>query len=171
MNVSRVTATQEDFLTYYIDNKKKYGIADDFLTLELTESFAIEDNARLFELVEALHKNGIRCSIDDFGSGYSSFDLLRKVKMDEIKIDRDLLTPGFDAQRDKTLHKMLIDLSRSFGMTVVQEGVETAEQFELVKELGCEVVQGYYYAKPIPLEEYRIFIKTNTSIRYKSRVK
>ena len=171
VNVSRVTATQEDFLTYYIDNKKKYGIADDFLTLELTESFAIEDNARLFELVEALHKNGIRCSIDDFGSGYSSFDLLRKVKMDEIKIDRDLLTPGFDAQRDKTLHKMLIDLSRSFGMTVVQEGVETAEQFELVKELGCEVVQGYYYAKPIPLEEYRIFIKTNTSIRYKSRVK
>lgn len=171
VNVSRVTATQEDFLTYYIDNKKKYGIADDFLTLELTESFAIEDNTRLFELVEALHKNGIRCSIDDFGSGYSSFDLLRKVKMDEIKIDRDLLTPGFDAQRDKTLHKMLIDLSQSFGMTVVQEGVETAEQFELIKELGCEVVQGYYYAKPIPLEEYRIFIKTNTSIRYKSRVK
>ena len=171
VNVSRVTATQEDFLTFYIDNKKKYGLADGFLTLELTESFAIEDNARLFEIVEALHSSGIRCSIDDFGSGYSSFDLLRKVKMDEIKIDRDLLAPGFDPVRDKTLHKMLIDLSKSFGMTVVQEGVETQEQFDLIKENGCDIVQGYYYAKPIPLEEYRIFIKTNTSIRYKSRVK
>ena len=91
--------------------------------------------------------------------------------MDEIKLDRFFIKQGFSEQRDKHLLKIVIELAKTFGMTVVQEGVETREVFDLVKELGCDVVQGYYYAKPIPLEEYRIFVKTNTSIKYKSKVK
>ena len=74
-------------------------------------------------------------------------------------------------ERDETIIKMVIDLAKNINMTVVQEGVETKEMFDKVTDMGCDVVQGYYYAKAISLEEFKIFINTNTSIKYKSLVK
>ncbi len=171
VNVSRVTATNDDFLDFYIENKKKYDIRNGLIVLEFTESFAMENYEKISTVVDKLHRNGILCSLDDFGAGYSSFSILKNIKMDEIKLDRFFIKQGFSEQRDKHLLKIVIELAKAFGMTVVQEGVETKEVFDLVKELGCDIVQGYYYAKPLPLEEYKIFIKTNTSIKYKSKVK
>jgi EAL domain-containing protein (putative c-di-GMP-specific phosphodiesterase class I) len=78
---------------------------------------------------------------------------------------------GHDVQRDDKLLATIIDLAKSMNMSVVQEGVETKELFDKVIAMGCDVIQGYYYAKAIPLEEFRIFITTNTSIKYKSKVK
>jgi EAL domain-containing protein (putative c-di-GMP-specific phosphodiesterase class I)/GGDEF domain-containing protein len=171
VNVSRVTASMEDFLHFYIDNKKKYNVGDGFLVLEFTESFAMDDNENILRIVETLHKNGIGCSLDDFGSGFSSFNVLKNVPFDEIKLDRCFMNPGYNANNDDIMLKSVVELAKSLGMRIVQEGVETEEMLNRVKTFGCDVAQGYYYAKAISLEEYRIFIDTNTSIVYKSKVK
>lgn len=171
VNVSRVTASMEDFLRFYIDNKKKYNVGDGFLILEFTESFAMDDNENILRIVETLRKNGIGCSLDDFGSGFSSFKVLKNIPFDEIKLDKSLIDPGYNANNDDIMLKSVVDLAKSLGMRIVQEGVETEEMLNRVKAFGCDVAQGYYYAKAIRMEEYRIFIDTNTSIVYKSKVK
>lgn len=171
VNVSRVTATSPDFINFYVGNKKKYGIPDNFITLELTESFAMEDYDKISTIISALHNSGMRCSIDDFGSGYSSFSILKQINVDELKLDSVFMKRGIDVQRDDKLLATIIDLAKSMGMSVVQEGVETKEMFDKVVAMGCDIIQGYYYAKAISLEEFKIFINTNTSIKYKSRVK
>jgi len=171
VNVSRVTAISPDFINFYVGNKKRYGIPDGFLTLELTESFAMESYEKISSIISALHNGGIRCSIDDFGSGYSSFSILKQINVDELKLDSVFMKRGIDVRRDDKLLATVIDLAKSMGMTVVQEGVETKELFDKVVDMGCDVVQGYYYAKAIAVEEFKVFIKTNTSIKYKSLVK
>ena len=171
VNVSRVTASMKDFLDFYIENKKKYNVGDGFIVLEFTESFAADDNENILRIVEALHKNGIGCSLDDFGSGFSSFNVLKSIPFDEIKLDKCFIDAGYNATNDEIMLKSMIDLAKSLGMRIVQEGVETEEMFNKIKLYGCDVAQGFYYAKAIPVEEYRIFIDTNTSIIYKSKVK
>jgi EAL domain-containing protein (putative c-di-GMP-specific phosphodiesterase class I) len=161
----------EDFLRFYIENKKKYNIGDGFVVLEFTESFATEDDENILHIVETLHKNGIGCSLDDFGSGYSSFNVLKNIPFDEIKLDKCFIDPGYNATNDDIMLKSVVDLAKSLGMRIVQEGVETEDMLNRVKLFGCDVAQGYYYAKAIRMEEYRIFIDTNTSIKYKSKVK
>ncbi len=171
VNVSLVTANASDFLPFYIDNKKKYGIPDNFITIEFTEGFLVDDYQKLNEIVERLHRNGIRCSLDDFGTGYASFNALKNVPFDELKLDRTLLESGFNKKQDDMVLGTVVSLAKSLGMKVVQEGVETKAVFDKVIELGCDVVQGYYYAKAIPAEEYKLFLASNTSIKYKSLVK
>ena len=171
VNVSRVTASSEDFINFYVGNKKKYGIPDGFITLELTESFAMEDLEKISYIITALHNSGMRCSIDDFGSGYSSFNALKQISFDELKLDSIFMKRGLDVARDEKLLETIINLAKFMGMSVVQEGVETKEMFDKVVALGCDVIQGYYYARAISLEEFKIFINTNTSIKYKSLVK
>lgn len=171
INVSRVTANQDDFLNFYIGNKKKYRIPDGFITLEITESFAMEDYDKIVNIIERLHESGMKCSIDDFGSGYSSFNILKHMPVDELKLDAIFTKRGTNVKNDDKLLSTMIDLAKSMGMTVVQEGVETEEIFNKVVSMGVDVVQGYYYAKAISLEEFRIFVKSNTSIKYKSKVK
>ncbi len=167
VNVSRVTAVEKDFLDFYIKNKKKYSIPDGLLCIEFTESFAIENYEMIESLVERLHANGFKCSLDDFGSGYSSFNILKNVPMDELKMDIMFLKPGVDKKRDEVLSRMVCELAKKFNMIVVQEGVETAVQFDYVKSIGVDVIQGYYFAKPISAEEFNLFIKSNTSIKVK----
>lgn len=171
INVSRVTAMSDDFLDFYIGNKKRYQIGDRFITLELTESFAMGNYEQLLEIVNKLHENGIRCSIDDFGLGYSSFSIIKEVPIDELKLDRLFLSKGLSDARDNKILQSMIKLAKDIGVDIVQEGVETEEMFKRVVEMGCDVIQGYYYAKAISLEEYRIFLNTNTSIKYKAKVK
>ena len=171
VNVSRVTANQDDFLNFYIGNKKKYRIPDGFITLEITESFAMEDYDKIANIIESLHEAGMKCSIDDFGSGYSSFNVLKRMPVDELKLDAIFTHKGNNAKNDDKLLSTMIDLAKSMGMVVVQEGVENKEIFDKVTAMGCDVIQGYYYAKAISLEEFKIFANSNTSIKYKSKVK
>ena len=171
VNVSRVTAANADFMDFYIGNKQRYMIDDGLITLEFTESYATEDYEKLSEIITALHEGGIRCSIDDFGVGYSSFRILKELDMDELKLDRLFLDKGIDIDRDDKILTTITALAKSCGMTVVMEGVETKAMYDRVIRFGISVIQGYYYAKPIPLEEFKIFVKSNTSIRYKAVVK
>lgn len=171
VNVSRVTVAAPDFLDFYISNKKKYGIGDGFLMLEITESFACEENKSIVEIVNKLHQNGIKCALDDFGAGFSSFRTLKNIDFDEIKLDKCFIEKEDFQEKGDLVLKTIVSLFKDLGMTVVQEGVETEETLNKLVEYGCDVIQGYYYAKAIPLEEYKLFLKTNTSIAYKSKVK
>ena len=171
VNVSRVTASNADFINFYVGNKKKYMIDDGLITLEFTETFAVEDYEKFADIVDRLHEGGILCSIDDFGVGYSSFRILKELNMDELKLDRLFLEKGMDTERDDKIISTIVALAQSMGMSVVQEGVETKAMLDRVMRMGIGIIQGYYYAKAIPLEEFKIFINSNTSIRYKSVVK
>lgn len=161
VNVSRVTATQPDFTDYYIRIKNKFNIKDNFITLEFTESFAYENYQFLSEIVTKLHENGFLCSIDDFGTGYSSYNILKTIEMDEIKLDKFFLSKGLSEERDLVLLKSVIELVNQMGVKVTQEGVETREDLYKLDELGCDVIQGFYFAKPMKYVDYIEFIDKN----------
>ena len=159
VNISRVTAFQPDFKEFYTDLKNRYHIPDGMLILEFTESFADENYERLNETITHMHRNGFLCSIDDFGSGYSSYNILKQVKMDELKLDRLFIKNGLSGERDRLILSQVIQIAKSLGMHVVQEGVETIGEVEMLRKLGCDVVQGYYYSKPLMLVDYLAFIE------------
>ena len=159
VNVSRISAMEGDFLQQYISIKNKHNIANGFLTLEFTESFAYEDYDMLREIVNTLHKNGFKCSIDDFGTGYSSYSILKQLPMDEIKLDRFFLEKGLAPDRDTKVLTSVINVARELNMKVTQEGVETIDQLEMLKKMGCQVIQGYHYSAPLRLSDYIEFIE------------
>lgn len=161
VNVSRVTAIQPDFVDYYVRIKNKFNIKDGFITLEFTESFAFENYGFLSEIIEKLHKNGFLCSIDDFGTGYSSYNILKTVPVDEIKLDKFFLEKGVSEDRDQTLLKSVIEMIKKLGIKATQEGVETREDFDRLQSLGCDVIQGYFFAKPMKYTDYCEFIEKN----------
>lgn len=159
VNISRVTAVQNDFKEYYSEIKNKYHIPDGMLILEFTESFADENYERLNNTIAHMHKNGFLCSIDDFGSGYSSFNILKQVQMDEVKLDRLFIKNGISKERDRLILSQAIQIAKALGMNIVQEGVETIEEVETLRGLGCDIVQGYYYSKPLMLVDYLSFLE------------
>ena len=164
VNASRITATEKDFVEFYAATKKKYNIADGFVTIEFTESFAYEDYGMLRNIVSELHKNGFKCSIDDFGSGFSSYNILKELPMDEIKLDRFFIKSGYSKERDLKILSSVISLARDLHMKVTQEGVENEDDIDLLKKLGCQVIQGYYYSRPLALTDYIGFITNNKRI-------
>lgn len=159
VNVSRVTAIQPDFIAYYIKVKNKFRIADGVITLEFTESFAYENYEYLSTVAKDLRKAGFLCSIDDFGTGYSSYNVLKTLEIDEIKMDKFFLDQGPSSDRDRLIIESVIDVSKKLKVKITQEGVETLEQLKLLRDLGCTVIQGYYFAKPMSLNDYDNFIE------------
>lgn len=164
VNVSRATAIKPDFLRFYIEKKKEYKVADGFITLEFTESFAAVSYDLFESLLSILKQNGFNCSVDDFGMGNSSLIAVKELPVDELKFDRALIQLGKNPQKDDALLKMLIDVSKELGMTVTQEGVETREDMERMRALGCDIIQGYYYAKPMHIIDFIDFVKGDTSL-------
>ena len=164
VNVSRVTATENDFLEFYIKKKQEYNIKDGFITLEFVESFAYEDYDMLRNIVTQLHRNGFKCCIDDFGAGFSSYNILKELPMDEIKLDRLFLREGFSRERDLKVLASVAVLAVQLHMKVTQKGVETEEQVQILKKLGCQAIQGYYYSKPLSLTDYVSFLTDGKKI-------
>ena len=158
VNVSRITAIQPDFIEYYSRIKRQYKIVDRFLMLEFTESFAFENYDELKRIINALHQNGFLCSIDDFGSGYSSYNILKELPMDEIKLDKFFIEKGLAEERDNAIIESVIHVAKVLGMKITQEGVEKVEDVRRLRALGCDVIQGYYYSKPLPMVDYIAFV-------------
>lgn len=148
--------------TDYIDNMKalleKYKIPADLITLEILEGLALENIDELNEKISRLKALGFRVSMDDFGSGYSSFNTLASLKIDELKLDRVFLMrlteSDENSERQKTIMKEIVELTKKLKITTVAEGVETKENEEFIRSLGCDFGQGYYYSRPISAEEF-----------------
>ncbi len=159
VNISRVTAIQSDFLSYYIKVKNYFNIADGFITLEFTASFAYENYEYLASVANQLRKAGFLCSIDDFGTGYSTYNVLKLLNMDEIKFDKFFLDKGISEKTDRVIIKSVIDMGKTLGLKTTQEGVETLEELMMLREMGCRIIQGYFFAKPMSSGDYNVFIE------------
>ena len=162
VNQSRLHMTEEDYLGKMKALVKKYNLPKGLIELELTETVfgdfdqkAHRDQA--IGIVRALKEMGFSLSVDDFGSGYSSYTLLNYLPMDVMKIDRSLLVASDDSDRMRSILGNIIQLGRLLNMKVLCEGIETPEQEQLLSELGCEYGQGYLNAKPMPEKDYIAF--------------
>lgn len=148
VNVSAVQFKHPQFVQMVQNVLEQTGLAPEYLELEVTESLL---NTPLFimEKLETLQKKGITLSIDDFGTGYSSIYYLKELPLQVLKIDRTFVreTPG--SLRDSSLLVSIIQLGKSLGMTVLAEGVETEDQFNFLRDNGCDQIQGYYYSRPL----------------------
>jgi EAL domain-containing protein (putative c-di-GMP-specific phosphodiesterase class I) len=110
-----------------------------------------------------LHDRGIRLSIDDFGTGYSSLSYLKKFKVYKLKIDQSFVRDISTDPEDKAIVSAIISMAQRLGMQTIAEGVETAGQLSFLREQGCDEVQGYFYSKPLPVEQFEIFIRKQTA--------
>lgn len=133
---------------------EKYEINPRNLKLEITETAMIMNLERQLELIENLRNAGFVVEMDDFGSGYSSLNMLKDIKVDVLKIDMAFLRHSDDEMRSRKILKTMVELSNELGMPAITEGVETEEQVQFLTEIGCELFQGYYFAKPMPISEF-----------------
>ncbi|MCH5252577.1 MAG: bifunctional diguanylate cyclase/phosphodiesterase [Lachnospiraceae bacterium] len=154
VNLSRSHFDIPDFFGYYENIMEKYDIPPKSIEIELTESLFYNDMQSLNELVTRIHKAGLSCSIDDFGSGYSSLNMLKDVKVDALKLDRVFFESGDDNQRGKDIIKSVLHLAKALDLRTISEGVEERRQVEFLKEMNCDFIQGYVFAKPMPVPEF-----------------
>ena len=136
----------------------KYDIPSSYLELEITENVLITDISIAMDTIVVLQNMGIKVSIDDFGTGYSSLAYLRQLPIDKIKIDRSFITEFSTNDSDLTIVTSMIKLSHGLGKRVLAEGVETLEQLNLLRKLGCDAVQGYFINRPLPPEKFANYL-------------
>lgn len=150
----------------YVDTLKsiieKYDISPGVMELELTESVFSSNIDIMFNITRKLHNIGFRLSIDDFGSGYSALNMLKDIFVDVVKLDREFFKEPSSAVRGKKIIKSIIMMSKDLGIETVAEGVETKEQVEFLREIGCDLAQGYYYAKPMPMSDFNALIENGS---------
>ena len=154
-----VNISTNDF--YHIDIYKvltglveKYDIDVNLINLEITESALMKNYEENIATIDQLKNYGFKIEIDDFGSGYSSLNMLKDIGADVLKIDMLFLRETENKIRSRKILKSIIDMSKALGMPVIIEGVETDEQLSYLKEMKCDMYQGYYYSKPIPVNEF-----------------
>ncbi|HET8765265.1 MAG TPA: EAL domain-containing protein [Rhodanobacter sp.] len=142
---------------------KKHGVVNDDLVLEITERHLVQDVKGGLPVLESLTASGIRVSVDDFGTGYSNLESLKNLTVHQIKIDRTFVRNLMTEVGDRAIVRSIIALGRSLGLQVVAEGVESHEQQQLLREFGCDLLQGYLYARPLPAVDVRPFVEALAS--------
>lgn len=155
INVSRRHLYDPEFCDKIVYLTRKYALDPKLLELEITESAYVENPKSLFEVIEQLQKQGFVFMMDDFGSGYSSLNMLKEIPVDVLKIDLNFLQEK-EGQRDsgRVILEAVIHMAQRLHMPMIAEGVETREQKIFLLEAGCTRAQGYYYSRPVPLEEF-----------------
>ena len=146
-----------ELVTQILDEEK---LAPQYLELELTEGVAMEDAPAAIAVMDRLHARGIRMSIDDFGTGYSSLSYLKRFKVYKLKIDQSFVRDISQDPEDRAIVSAIISLASSLGLQTIAEGVETEGQLAFLREQGCNEVQGYYFSKPLPADEFVAFMRT-----------
>ena len=158
LNVSRVHLSKMHILEYVKDLFQEFQIPFSLIEFELTESIYLENTEKALELVDGLHKIGTKVSMDDFGSGYSSLNLLSRLPIDIIKLDKVFLKNDDLQESDKIIISCVVDMAKRLKITSLCEGVETLEQSDYLKEVGCQIQQGYYFSRPIPQDVFEKFM-------------
>ncbi len=159
INISVKQFFQAYFLQDILATVDQSGIGREQIMLEITENVFIEDMNLVADLLRTLHQEGIRLSMDDFGTGYSSLSVLRRLPVDELKIDKSFVDNILHEDDALKMIQSVIAIGRNHGMSLVAEGVETAAQAALLKSLGCDCFQGYHFARPLRQADLRTFIR------------
>jgi len=165
VNVSARQFHQDDFVDQVLSSLKRNDVRSGRLKLELTESILVMDIEGVISKMNALKGNGVGFSLDDFGTGYSSLSYLKRLPLDQLKIDQSFVRGILLDSNDAAIAKMVIALANSLGLQVVAEGVETQAQQEFLAELGCHCYQGYLFSRPLPIEAFENFIAQRYSPR------
>ncbi|MCK9478738.1 MAG: bifunctional diguanylate cyclase/phosphodiesterase [Firmicutes bacterium] len=152
VNVSQVNLYKTDFVKDFIGILGKHCIPSEYIELEFTESAIFENQIALHKIIKEFKSKGIALAIDDFGSGYSCLSLLGIMPFDTVKIDRRFLSGNFNTNSGRVVIKKIVELVNTIGMRVVIEGVETDEQADFLKNIGCNIVQGYLFSPPVTIE-------------------
>ena len=158
VNVSRIDLYDPLLVDKLEEIVRQNGLSNEDLLLEITESAYTENSDQIISTVKTLQKLGFRIEMDDFGSGYSSLNMLSALPIDALKLDMSFVRNAFRERKDTRLLKVMIQLAESFGVTTIAEGVETAEQMFTLKMMGCDIIQGYYFSKPLPAKEFEVFL-------------
>jgi len=155
INISALQFHQPDFVEQVLSALDRAGANPSKLRLELTESMLVENVEEVIGKMTMLKAHGLRFSLDDFGTGYSSLAYLKRLPLDQLKIDRSFIRDILTDESSAAIAQTIISLSRAMGLPVIAEGVETEEQREFLTRLGCHAFQGYLYSRPLPLEEFQ----------------
>ncbi|MBR5645716.1 MAG: EAL domain-containing protein [Treponema sp.] len=154
VNVSRAHFSREDLCKHICDIINAYDVPHEFIELELTESAFFDDKASLLHTIKQLKDCGFKVSMDDFGAGYSSLNSLKELPLDIIKLDAEFFRGIEDINRANMIVSQTISLAKKLGMEIVAEGIETREQVDFLAKQNCDLIQGYYFAKPLTVEEF-----------------
>jgi diguanylate cyclase (GGDEF)-like protein/PAS domain S-box-containing protein len=163
VNVSALQFRQPDFVPDVLDALKRTGARPDRLKIELTESLLLDGIEDAIEKMGRLKTHGVRFSLDDFGTGYSSLSYLKRLPLDQLKIDQSFVRNVTHDSRDAAIVSTIITLGHTMGMSVIAEGVETAAQRDFLAERGCSAYQGYLFSRPLPWEQLNAFLSCETS--------
>ena len=154
VNVSPKLLLGDDIPAVVRDALEIYGVRAQRLNLEVTESIMVDNQEVMLDQLARLREIGVKISIDDFGTGFSSLAYFRDLPVDEIKIDKSFVLRMLESEKDMAIVKAVIDLAHNFSMKVVAEGVETKEIAEHLADLRCDVLQGYFFDKPLTAEQF-----------------
>jgi|GEM_PF-908339 len=157
VNMSRLHLANSDFVSNLQMIAKKYNINPAEIELELTENIFLDDNKKFIGIMERLKDVGFLLSVDDFGSGYSSLNILKDMPVDTIKLDKEFLNRCENNSKSQKIIKNVIGMIKDLKLNIVTEGVETVDQVELLVRYGCEIAQGFYYARPMPVNQFESF--------------
>ena len=152
VNISPDHFYHPNFIKAIVELLRKYEIDPDCIILEVTENIGLVDFQTALMIIQELNSYGFKTSVDDFGMGFSSLSYLQKLPFAELKIDRSFIN-GIQEAGTLAIVRSIIQLALNLGMTSVAEGIETEEQVEILRTLGCKVGQGYYYYKPMSMEQ------------------
>ncbi len=158
VNLSAQMFSRKDFVRKVQEALRRYRVKAAMLTIEITESAAVENEADMYATVNALTALGVTVSIDDYGTGYCTLEYLKTIKATELKIDRGFVAAMDHNRSDRVLVNATIELAHSLGHSVVAEGVETLETLDLLKSMGCDKAQGFFISRPMPREEFFQFV-------------
>ncbi|MFQ7103885.1 MAG: EAL domain-containing protein [Neglectibacter timonensis] len=159
VNVSRADIYNADLTNILLKTVQKYGLGVSRLPLEITESAYTENPSQIIEAVESLKKLGFLIEMDDFGSGYSSLNMLNQLSLDILKLDMQFIRSETTKPKSQGILRHIMAIAGTMGLRVVAEGVETKEQLERLCEIGCDYGQGYYFAKPMPCEAFETLMR------------
>lgn len=154
VNISRYHIQHNDLVHVFKRLLNKYKLTSDLLTLEITESLFLDKPEQLNQVLSRLQTMGFKLEVDDFGSGFSSLNLIRNITVDTIKMDKDFLDSEIASDKGKIVVNHTISMAKDLHLQVIAEGVETKEHVDFLKNSHCDIAQGFYFAKPMPLEQF-----------------
>ena len=164
VNVSRIDVYDENLRKRMSDLVERYGIDPKDFLLEITESAYSEDVDQLMAALQGLREDGFRIELDDFGSGYSCLSMLSTMPIDVIKMDMSFIRNVEKDERSIRMIELIMEIARFLSVPVVAEGVENEEQYRMIRETGCDRIQGHYFSRPLPAEEFEQLLLTEKQI-------
>lgn len=154
INESRLHLKNPNHITELTQIIQKYNVNPNHIELEMTETTVIQDIKLAQKAAEKVHELGFQISMDDFGTGYSAFNVLKDIEIDILKIDKIFFENITENRRARIIVQSIIEMCKKLNIKTVAEGIENKKQVEFLKEIACDLIQGYYFSKPLPIKEF-----------------